>query len=403
MEIRYYKMKSERISVLVIAMAALIIGLSGCDQLLDLISDDSMPQMGGEIPQFEGLHGEISIGVVYPSPAGAFEPVRIRMEDGLELALEEINNAQLGDAKIKLIFEDDGNSIDGAIEAFNKLIREDGVPAIIGPLTSGQSKAAFPIAEENRVVAFSPTSFATGLSAIGDFIFRVSLTSDALIPHLVGVTHAELGYQRAAIIYDETDLISQTGDMAFRNALGENGVAIVSREGFRPGETDLAAHLTRIKESDPQVVFIATLPNDMPEIMIKGRELGITSSVPYIVAQVSKDEVQAAGAAAEGLYSTSNWVSTTSAPTNQAFTRNYHAKYGREPNVWAAQSYATLYILAEAIANARAMDSESIRDALANIRDLNTVLGEFSFDAVGDALYDPAIIIVEDGELKRFE
>ena len=96
-------------------------------------------------------------------------------------------------------------------------------------------------------------------------------------------------------------------------------------------------------------------------------------------------------------------MSTTSTPRNQAFNRNYRAKYGREPNAWAAQSYATLYILAEAIANAQSTDSKAIRDALANIRDLNTVLGEFSFDAVGDAVYDPTIIIVEDGELNRFE
>ena len=92
---------------------------------------------------------------MYPSPTAGFEPVRIRLEHGLELALEEINNVQLGDAKIKLISEDDGNNIDGAIDAFNKLIHQDGVPVIIGPLTSSQSKAAFPIAQENHVVAFS--------------------------------------------------------------------------------------------------------------------------------------------------------------------------------------------------------------------------------------------------------
>ena len=396
-------MKSIRRFALVVAVIAVMVELSGCDRLLDIISDGDMPRLDGEIPQFEGLHGEISIGVVYPSPVGKFEAVRTRLEHGLELALEEINNAQLGDARIRLIAEEDDNDVDGAVEAFNKLIHENGVPAIIGPLTSSQSKATFPIAQENRVVAFSSTSFATDLSAIGDFIFRVSLTSDALIPHLVEVTHAKLGYQRAAIITDTTDLVSQTGDRAFRDALSENGVMIVSREGWRPGETDLAAHLTRIKESDPQVVFIATIPNDMPEIMIVGRELGIPSSVPYIVAQVSNDEVQDAGGAAEGLFSTSNWMSTTSTPRNQAFIRSYQATYGREPNAWAAQSYATLYVLAEAIANAQAADSESIRDALADIRDLDTVLGSFSFDAVGDALYDPTIIVVENGEIKALE
>lgn len=396
-------MKSIRNSVLAVAMAVLMVGLSGCDRLLDIISDGDVPPTDGEIPQFEGLHGEISIGVVYPSPVGKFEAVRTRLEHGLELALEEINNAQQGDARIRLIAEEDNNNVEGAVEAFNKLIHESGVPAIIGPLTSSQSEAAFPIAQENRVVVFSSTSFATGLGALGDYIFRVSLTSDALIPHLVEVTHTKLGYQRVAIITDETDLVSQSGDRAFRDALSENGVTIVSSEGWRPGETDLAAHLTRIKESDPQVVFIATIPNDMPDIMIMGRELGLPSSVPYIVAQVSNDEVQDADDAAEGLYSTSNWMSTTSTPMNQAFNRNYHAKFGREPNTWAAQSYTTLYILAEAIANARATDPESIRNALADIRDLDTVLGSFSFDAVGDALYDPTIIVVENGEIKALE
>jgi branched-chain amino acid transport system substrate-binding protein len=396
-------MKCVSNSAVVVAVIAVIVWLSGCDRLLDIISEGDMLEMDGEIPQFEGLHGEISIGVVYPSPVGKFEAVRSRLEHGLELAVEEINNAQRGDARIRLIAEEDGNDVDGAVEAFNKLIHEDGVPAIIGPLTSSQSEAVFPIAQENRVVAFSSTSFATGLSAIGDYIFRVSLTSDALIPHLVEVTHARFGYQRAAIITDETDLVSQTGDRAFRDALSENGVTIVRSEGRRPGETDLAAHFTRIKESDPEVVFIATVPNDMPRIMIKGRELGLPSSVPYIVAQVSDDEVQDAGGAAEGVFSTSNWMSTTPTPRNQAFIRNYQATYGREPNTWAAQSYTTLYVLAEAIANAQATDSESIRDALADIRDLDTVLGAFSFDAVGDALYDPTIIVVENGEIKALE
>ena len=68
-----------------------------------------------------------------------------------------------------------------------------------------------------------------------------------------------------------------------------------------------------------------------------------------------------------------------------------------------AQSYATLHILAAAIASAQSIDSTPIRDALANTMDLDTVLGQFSFDAVGDAVYDPQILIVKDGEFAVFE
>ena len=74
-----------------------------------------------------------------------------------------------------------------------------------------------------------------------------------------------------------------------------------------------------------------------------------------------------------------------------------------EPNAWAAQSYATLRILAAAIAEAQSTDSAAIRDALAKTMDMDTILGQFSFDAVGDAVYDPQILIVKNGEFAVFE
>ena len=118
--------------------------------------------------------------------------------------------------------------------------------------------------------------------------------------------------------------------------------------------------------------------------------------------------MQAAGPAAEGAISFAGWISTASTPGNQAFVQNYRARYGTEPNPWTAQSYAAVYILAKAIANARltdsmATDSSAIRDALANIKDFDTVLGQFSFDTDGDAVYDPKIVIVMNGQFEIFE
>jgi branched-chain amino acid transport system substrate-binding protein len=79
-----------------------------------------------------------------------------------------------------------------------------------------------------------------------------------------------------------------------------------------------------------------------------------------------------------------------------------------EPDIYAAQSYAAVYILAEAIANAQltgsmATDSTAIRDALAQTMDFPTILGNFSFDPNGEAMYDPIVLIVKDGALQAFE
>ncbi len=100
---------------------------------------------------------------------------------------------------------------------------------------------------------------------------------------------------------------------------------------------------------DPDALFIAALPLDIPGITIQARDIGIPFSVSFIVLELSIDDVKAAGDAAEGLLSSASWLSTAPNPKNQAFVQIYRAKYGIDPNTWAAHSYATVYIVAKEI------------------------------------------------------
>ena len=155
---------------LISAIVVLIAGIFACDQIQQLL----LPAT----PQMEGLRGEIAIGAVHPI-TGRLGLDNPPLGQGFELAVTEINNSQLSDVKIKLIVEDGQSTVEGAVAAFNKLIHQDGVSAILGPATSMQAQAVFPIAQQNRVVAISPTSAARGLSATGDFIFRNHRCADS--------------------------------------------------------------------------------------------------------------------------------------------------------------------------------------------------------------------------------
>ena len=379
----------------VLVIAALIVGLSACDQIQQLL----LPAT----PQMEGLRGEIAIGAVHPI-TGRLGLENPPLGQGFELAVAEIKDSQLSDVKIKLIIEDGQSTVEGAVEAFNKLIHQDGVSAILGPASSTQGQAVFPIAQKNQVVAISPTSAARGLSAIGDFIFRTALTTDVLIPSGVRITQEKLGYQKVATIYDEIDLFSTDSNAVLKEALTANGVEVLTTETFKTGETDFSAQLIRIKESNPDAIFISATPIETPEILIQGRQLGISASVPFLITlTLASSQIQPAGAAAEGAITFTGWMSTADTPGNQAFVQNYQAAYGIEPDIWAAQAYATVYILAKAIADAQSADPSAIRDALANITDFDTILGKFSFNDVGDAVYDPIVLIVKDGEFQVFE
>ena len=381
----------------VLAVAVLIVGLSACDQIGQLL----LPAPA----QMKGLKGEIRIGLSLPL-TGRFVAAfgYLPTQQGFELAREEINHSgMLGNAKITFIAEDDRGTAKGAIEAFNKLIHQAGVPAIFGPGLSSQAQEVFPIAQQNRVVVFSPNSGASGLSVLGDFAFRAALTTDALIPNGIKATQVKLGYQRVATIYDETDLYSTDSDTVARAAFADNGIKVLTTETFQTGNTDFSAQLTRIKESNPDAIFISALSPDISAILIQGRLLGIPDSVPFIIPDLAINEVEAAGDAAEGVITFTGWASTADTPGNQAFVQKYRATYGIEPNIFVAQSYAAVYILAAAIAEAQSTDPTAIRDALAKTKNFDTVLGQFSFNAVGDAVYDPIVLIVENGEFQIFE
>ena len=381
----------------VLTIVALIVGVSACDQIGQLL----VPAP----PDREGVSVEIPIGLVYPA-TGRLADFALPIRRGFELALEEVNHSQPSDVRFKFIDVDDQSTIEGAVEAYNQLIQV-GVPVIFGPTTSGQAEAAFPIAQQNEVVAFSSSSNATGLSALGDFLFRAGLTTDILLPGGVRATHAKLGYQEVAIIYDETDSYSIDSYGKFRDTLTEIGVEILTTETFQStgipqdGNIDFSDQLTRIKEANPDAIFVAAQLPEQTGILIKGRQLGIPTTVPFITSLIN--DVENAGTAAEGAISFAGWISTADTPGNQAFVQKYRAAYESEPNAWTAQSYAAVYIVVAAIAEAQSTDPAAIRDALANTKNFDTVLGAFSFNDVGDAVYDPIVQIVENGEFQIFE
>ena len=374
----------------VLTIVALVVGLSGCERIASMVPDAEVPPMMGE---------EVPIGLVISLTGKDAQPYGLPMQRGFELAREEINALDIGPS-LMFVPADDQSSEASAIAAVQQLV-DQGVPAIVGIAISDYLEDAFPIAQENEVVAFSSVSSAPGLSGIGDFVFRAGLAGDILIPGGVLATQEKLGYKRVAVIYDYD--IYFTGNEVLKKALRANGVEILTEETLQTGDTDFSEQLTNIMNMEPDALFISALAQEMTQIITQAREIGIPDAVHFIVLDMTRDEVKKAGDAAEGAITVAGWSSLSDTPGNQTFVQNYRAKYGIEPEPWAAQSYATLYILANAIANARSTDSSAIRDTLVQTMDFPTILGNFSFDPNGEAMYDPIVLIAKDGELQVFK
>ena len=385
----------------VFAIVALAVGLSGCERMAPMVPDakTEMPEM---------MEGTIPIGIAVALTGEYADPYGLPMKRGLDLAREEINmhsHASImthDHGNIMFIEVDAQSTAEGGVAAVQKLV-DQGVPAIIGIGISSHLKEAFPIAQENGVVAFSPISSAAGLSSLGDYIFRTGLATNVIMPGMVTATQQKLGYTKVATIYDAADAYSTSSNEEIVKALEAAGVEILAQETVQTGDTDFSTQLTNIVNLAPDALFVSTLAPQIPSILNQGHTLGLPDSTHVIVAELSAAEIQKAGAAAEGAITAVGWINASTAPGSQAFVQNYQAKYGMDPEIWAAQAYATLHILANAIANAQSTDSAAIRDALAQTMDFPTILGDFSFDSNGEAVYDPIVLMVKDGELQPFE
>lgn len=378
--------------MLIVAITILIIGVSACERISQVVQP---------IPSdIEDKSKEISIGVVLPL-TGHLASTGELMKQGFDLALGEINKDQLGNTQFKFIIEDDSSTPEGAIAAFNKLIDEDGVSVIFGPASSSATGEAFPIAQENQVVAFSATAGARGLSEIGDFVFQFPAKGDTWIAKGVEATHEKLGYQRVAKMYDETDRFSSDRDQTFQKILEAKGIEVLTTETFKSGDTDFSKQLNRIKALNPDAIFVSALPPEKPKVLIQQHQLGI--SAPFIITSLTAVEVQAAGVAAEGAVTFTSWLITDNTPGNQAFIESYRSVYGTDPSGSVISAYVATYILAEAIKNAQSTDAAAVRDALQNIRDFDTLVGKFSFDADGSGVYDSKVVIVKDSTLQPFK
>ena len=109
---------------LVSMMVTLMVGLSACDELVSILSS-------GDLPQMEGVQGEITLGLALPLTGDGAAPYGFSMQRGFELAKDEINSAQLGDATISFITENDMSTADGAVSAYQNLVNQ-GVPVVVG-------------------------------------------------------------------------------------------------------------------------------------------------------------------------------------------------------------------------------------------------------------------------------
>lgn len=340
------------------------------------------------------------IGVIsYLSGPGAAYGEAIT--NGLNLALDEIN--EKGDVKIELVVEDSAGKQDQALTVGQKLMSSDDILAIIGPTLSTEMNVVGPEADINGIPIIGTSTTAAGIPQIGDYVFRNSIPESLAIPAALEKAVDKYGVKKVAILYGNDDLFTQSGFDTMKKVAEEMKLEIVTIETFQKGQSDYNAQLTKIKDLNPDLILASALYNEGAVIMDQARKMGI--DVPFVGGNGfnSPEVISIAGKASEGLIVATPWFGEKPDQKVQDFVKKYEEKYSKKPDQFAAQAYDALYIVAEALKNAGESDRDALRDSLAEIKDLDGILGKFSFDKDGDVLMEPTVLIIKDGKFQLFE
>jgi branched-chain amino acid transport system substrate-binding protein len=321
--------------------------------------------------------------------------------NGFNLALEEVN--EKGEVNIELVVEDSAGKQEQALTVSQKLMSDDEIVAILGPTLSTEMNVVAPEADLNGISILGTSTTAAGIPQIGEYVFRNSIPESLAIPAALEKAVAAYDVKKVAILYGNDDLFTQSGFDTMKQVAEDMDLEIVTIETFQKGQSDYNAQLTKIKDLQPDLILASALYNEGAVIMGQARKMGIDT--PFLGGNGfnSPQVIEIAGEAADGLIVATPWFAEKEDPKVQEFVEKYEAKYGMAPDQFAAQAYDALYIYAEALKNAGEADRDAFRDSLAEIKGLEGILGEFSFDEEGDVIMDPTVLIIEDGKFVIFE
>lgn len=347
---------------------------------------------------------KIKVGLDYEL-SGSVATYGQSLTDGIKLAVAEINSkgGVLG-KQIELVETDNKSDNTEAANVATKLATRDKVVAILGPATSGNTKAAIPVAMQNKIPLISASATADDVTVdkngkVKDYIFKTCFSDSFQGVMMAQYSYNELKTKNAAVLSDTTSDYSKGLSKNFKATFTKLGGKIVTEQAYQAGDTDFKAVLTNIKSSNPDVLYVPGYYEEVGLIIKQARDLGLNVPIvggdgydsPKLTDIAGKD-------ALNNVYFSNHYSSKDTTPEVVKFKAAFKAKYGKDPDAFNALGYDLAYFLADAIKRAGSADPEKIKDALASTKDFQAVTGKLSIDKNHNPVKAITVLEMKNGE-----
>jgi len=345
---------------------------------------------------------EIRIGINYELTGDVASYGQASVE-GIELALEEVNNAGgINGKTIRWIKYDNKSDKSQATTLATKLMTQDKVIAVLGPATSGAFKATIPEAMKNKIVVASGSATDDSVTiddnGVKEYAFRICFTDSYQGTAMANFALNNLSATKAVVILDNSSDYAKGLATNFTSTFEAGGGKVVATEAFVSGDTDFNAIITKIKGESFDVVFIPGYYNEAGLIIKQARNQGIDAPILGPDGFGAPELTELAGAdALNDVYFSSHFSSLDKDPSVMGFIESYKAKYGKDPDQFAALGYDLAMFVIDGIKRAGSEDPVALKDALAQTKDFKGITGSFSMDENHNPVKAVVVVGIENG------
>lgn len=317
---------------------------------------------------------EIEIGVIQ-SLTGDLGTYGGPMTDAMKLAAKQINeNGGVLGSQIRLIVEDDQTSNIAAVDAANKLVKVDRVPAIVGATGSGPSMSIIDINTGSGVLQISSSNTGTEFTTYNDrdLYFRTA-SSDALQGAAMAKLAREMGYNTAS-----TFVINNPYGVGFEDvfvkAFEADGGQVLEKVRYDPSQTVFDSEVQNIAGSNPDFVMMVSYPETGSLILKTAYEKGALSGTPWLLSEglMAENLADLVGKNSSGGFIAAGLQGLTPDPSAgglayDEFKKAYVAEYGIDPGIYCSNSYDALAVVALAMEQAKNATGRAIADSIRTV------------------------------------
>ncbi|KKL11999.1 hypothetical protein LCGC14_2540170, partial [marine sediment metagenome] len=324
-------------------------------------------------------------------------------KNGYELAVKRIN--KMGGVKVggksykfKIIYYDDESNSGRAAQLAERLIKQDGVKFMLGPYSSGLTKAIAPITEENKIPMVEANGASRSLFTKGyRYLFAVLSAANQYLEVAIDLAVEKNDGEPVTIAMAfEQDAFSQDVRLGVVDAAKRTGSKIIIDDKLPKDLNDMAAILSKVKATKPDVLVVSghgkgalTAIRQISEMKVDVPMLAMTHCDATKLAKQHGKKAEYALCAAQ-------WHKALSYKDEyfgdgMKYDKDFSAEYDYAPPYQAAESSAALLVYKDAFERANSFDREKVRDALEETF-MQTFYGNIKFSPQGQNIAKPMVL-----------